>query len=263
MMIYREFMISAFWQIPFINDIFTVADEFTATTDDNEIPSITSTLRNLLTHYNEVLYKIVKKNQSYYYHFGMDHHVENLKWSRDKILNSCESSLRQKVKERLYELADEHQTEMVAFFLMMKEIMASTEVSLRAVVKQLEKLCLKDIDGENVTQVSSWIRGALIYLKNNQALPSDTVYLITQILKTCPSDEFKKFIGTIYTNHRIHISTILVEELLDYAKSEYKSMITIDGTWPSSNQKPGSAFQAEEQTCYNCGKKGHISPNCP
>jgi hypothetical protein len=95
-------------------------------------------------------------------------------WSCEKLLNSCEIPFWQKVQEWLLKLDIEHQTGPVAFFIMMHEIMASTEVNLSAVITQLEKLRLKDVDWKNVSQVGFAAQTSI----SRTAVPSQVMQFI-------------------------------------------------------------------------------------
>ena len=156
-------------------DVFTVVSKFTRNRKGFKTASPKAPTYDLLRQYNEVTLEVVKENSEFYWLKGKKYHIENLKWSKEKILNSCEQDLKLKVIEQLVKLEDRFQTGPVAFVLAMRKIMTSTEVSRRAVIIRLEQLRLKQIDGENVSKVASWIRGATLYLRNNRAEPTDIV----------------------------------------------------------------------------------------
>jgi uncharacterized protein YacL (UPF0231 family) len=174
--------------------------------------------------------------------------------------------LRQKVEERIFKLDDDCRSGPVVFYYMMREIMSSTEKSLRAVKTQLENIKLKDVDGENVSILASWIRGATLYLKNNNSLPSDIFYIIKESLRACSTDQFVKYIDTIYTNHQLKLVTLDPDEFLDLAEAEYKTMLTAK-QWAVFTKKKGSAFMASSNNktikCWKCGQEGHTRANCP
>jgi len=59
----------------------------------------------------------------------------------------------------------------ILFKLMMMRIMFALCEAVRSIKVKLEKLSLKDFDGENVSNLASWIRGATRFHKANDATP--------------------------------------------------------------------------------------------
>ena len=53
--------------------------------------------KNLLTDYKDVSVEDVRASNSYYLRWGADYVVENLQWSEDRILGTCEVTLQEKL----------------------------------------------------------------------------------------------------------------------------------------------------------------------
>jgi hypothetical protein len=73
-----------------MHDMFMIVDEFDLASKDDLVPSKQAKLVDLLTSYNDLDLKTIKRNSAYVCEYGRDCHVENLMWSCEKLLNSCE-----------------------------------------------------------------------------------------------------------------------------------------------------------------------------
>ena len=56
---------------------------------------------DLLTNYKRIEEEEVKMSNQYYSTYGSDYSVENLAWSNNHILNTCEEPLKNKILEGL------------------------------------------------------------------------------------------------------------------------------------------------------------------
>ena len=56
---------------------------------------------DLIKSFKDIDEATIKRSNSYYARYGADCLVENLSWSSDQILNTCDESLRDKVREGL------------------------------------------------------------------------------------------------------------------------------------------------------------------
>ena len=90
---------------------------------------------DLLTQYGDVTLESVKMASAWYEKWGQRYKVENLHWSGDKLLNSYEQELREKIVEYSSALEIQYKTGPVYFKLMMDLILSSTPHSLRTVTK--------------------------------------------------------------------------------------------------------------------------------
>jgi hypothetical protein len=202
----------------------------------------------------------VKKASAFMMERGKFFMVQNLVWSGNKILNSCEKSLRNKLEEMSIGWPVEYRTGPVYFKVMIHLVINSSDQSLRFLNQRLEKLTLKDFQGENVLTLGSFVRGTKALLENCDALPRDMLSLIGQALQTSSTTTFNNLIEQMMNNHRYGVYPLTLDTLLHRAEQAYSEMISL-GKWDGlqTSGKQGSAFV----TCYNCKKEGHISKNCP
>ena len=81
-------------------DVFTIASEYTwnATLNTYE-PASTATKIDLFKDANSTNLEVIKRATAYYSLMGQEYHGENVQWSGQKILNSCDGPLRDKIIE--------------------------------------------------------------------------------------------------------------------------------------------------------------------
>ena len=151
--------------------------------------------------------------------------------------------------------------------LLMGLIVATSEKSLRSLLDKVAKLKLSDFNGEDVNKAVSFLRGAILILKDNNALPTDFNTLLLKTFKQTSCDDFKSFVGLLEHNVELKVTTITVEETLRLFENKYTEMLGRNEWTPKSiTKEQESAFQTAETNktiiCFNCGGIGHGIKNC-
>ena len=120
----------------------------------------------------------VRKSKTYYAMYGEDGSVENLAWSSDRILNTCKEPPRDKIREELVSVSALE----VGGLLVLKKIldinMDVDNCAVRALTQNVQVLPMKGVPGETVETVVSFLKGALMLIRNCATLPTDTIGLI-------------------------------------------------------------------------------------
>ena len=99
----------------------------------------------------------------------------------EKILNSCDATLRDKLIESTRGWSPMHKGGPTYLKLLMGLIVATSKKSLRLLLNKISTLKLTDFNGEDVGRAVSFLRGASLILNDNNALPSDFLHLILNI----------------------------------------------------------------------------------
>ena len=175
--------------------VSSVASKFSYHEPDNTFhPSDDAEKINLFHYFRTLDVETVLKFSDWISKFGDDSDMQDLLWSGNKVLNSCSQLLREKFEESIISLDTHHKTGPVYFKLMMDLILSSTPVSMRAIVRKLEYLTLKESKGESVVTAVSLVRGAVSMMDNNKSIPTDIQEIVFRIMKTSSSEEFNTYV---------------------------------------------------------------------
>jgi hypothetical protein len=243
-----------------MDDVFIIPSKFERQ-EEEDWPATDAKTINLFTAGKNVSDLVVKTASTFMMKRGQEFHVENLLWSGAKLLNSCDDKLRQKIEEQTIGWPVEHATGPVYFKVMIHLILASSAQSLRGLTLQLEKLTIKDIDGENVADYVSFARGAIEQLRNNNALPIDVLTILVDALKVSSTESFNAFVTSMYNNHVQGVKTVTAEDVLRAAEEEYINL-TSGLKWNSGTSKKDQESIFFAGKCHACGLQGHIAANC-
>jgi Zinc knuckle len=250
-------------------DVFTIPSRLVYEEGEGRwVPAQGARQIDLFTSHQDVSLDTIRKTMQFKKLWAEEQWVvDNMIWSGQKILNSCDDKLRQKIEEQLMGIGGrtfEYHTGPYYFKMMMDLVQANSTATIRTLSRNLETLNLKDFDGESVLEYTSIMRGVIEMLNNNDTTPHDAVYLICEALKQCSTPDFVDFIKNTYFAHQSGINPILPEDLLSKAEIEYTEM-SAQSKWEKGIDSKGqdSVFSADSRTCYNCGKVGHLRANCP
>lgn len=221
-------------------------------------PANTCTSVNLLTSYKELDLETVKRAVAWYKQFGQSYHVENCTWSGDLILNSCKEDLRLKIVEACKDFDEAEKGGPTYFFLLMKYIVATSETALRGLTSALNKLRLKDFDGENVLNCVSFVKSAITLLKDNSQLPNDIETTIYEIFGSSSCTDFNNLVGGYKLSKTLKLKTVSIDEILTAIETDYQDKIG-NQKWPAKDTKQESSFLAHQGTTK---KKDYMCDNC-
>ena len=253
---------------------------------------------SLLKNFKGIGEEEVRASNSYYARYGSVYSVENLAWSNDRLLNTCEEPLRNKILEGLVGVDPIELGGPLVLKLMLDIIMDVDDSALRALTQSLQTLRLKDVPGENVCTAVSYLKGALLLLQNCSGLPTDTMGLLNDTMGSADCAEFSGFMNSVYFDHKRKTRVIPHQEYLRLAEAEYRTLYRA-GKWTASKNDPASGFFVDggrgqgqgdggrggrggrgrgeggrgrgggrttnrwsRLSCHNCGKLGHIARNC-
>jgi hypothetical protein len=122
-----------------MDDVFIIPSKFERQ-EEEDWPATDATTINLFTAGKNVSDLVVKTASTFMMKRGQEFHVENLLWSGEKLLNSCDDKLRQKIEEQTIGWLVEHATGPVYFKVMIHLILASSAQSLRGLTATVGKI---------------------------------------------------------------------------------------------------------------------------
>lgn len=249
-------------------DVFTIASIYEG---DGTGPTATAVEIDLFRSVNDTGLDLIKSGSQFFMEYGADFHGENIVWSGEKILNSCDETLRDKLIESTRGWDVTHKGGPTFLKLLMRLIVATSEKSLRSLLDKVAKLKLSDFNGEDVRKAVSFIRGAVLILKDNKALPSDFLILVLRTFRQTTCTNFSTFVGLLEHNVELKMTALSLEDILQLFEKKYTDMLG-RGEWtPKSvtkDQASGFSGHAANYTgsksiiCFNCGGLDHIVSEC-
>jgi len=261
---------------------------------EDDLVAVMVKSRNLSTDFRDVDVDDIKASNRYYSNFGADYVVENFQWSEDRILATCDATLRGKMREGLTGISGLERGGHMVLKMMLEVVMDVEDGSLRSMTEMIKTVRMKDIPGENMGVIASYLKAVIFLLDNCNSLPTDVLELLNDVMTSDDSKVFSEYMQSIYFAHTRTIKEVSPRDYVEYAEKEYRTLYC-DNKWTAVKTDPGSAFYVEEDTkpeggrgrgrgrgggrgrgrgggrennrwdkckCHNCGKLGHISRLC-
>ena len=100
---------------------------------------------NLFTTFQDLTEDNIKQSNRYYAMYGSKETVENLAWSADRMLGTCEEDLRDKVREQQVGVSSLESGGPLTLKLMLNLVMDVDEAALRSLIQNLQLLRMKDV----------------------------------------------------------------------------------------------------------------------
>ena len=198
-----------------------------------------------------------------------------LRGGGEKILNSCDATLRDKLIESTRGWSAMHKGGPTYLKLLMGLIVATSKKSLRSLLNKISSLKLTDFNKEDVGRAVSFLRGASLILNNNDALPSDFLHLILNIFKNTTCQAFQSYVTTIENNVDLGVMNFTADDVLRVFENRYIDMLGRTEWTPKSlseNQNSGfynntggsgkESNKSSQMMCFNCGGIGHGVKSC-
>ena len=156
------------------------------------------------------------------------------------------------------------------------------DAALRSLMEG-QNLRMKDVPGENVGTVVSYLKGALLLLQNCAAIPTDAMGLLNDVMSSADCKDFTDYMKSIYFASKRTNTVGDYMVYLDAAEGEYRTLYR-KGKWTKAaapqesgfvgdsdatggrgrgrNGGPGRGNGASRKKCHNCGKIGHLARAC-
>ena len=147
-----------------------------------------------LTSYSTLELVQVQSWSKYLYEYADQITLENLQLSLLLLLNACDDELQAKINGELSVMANEHKSGPTAFMLIARNIVVTTEKTVRAFTYHLQRLRLNQIQGEDVAKFVAIFKGAANRLEAAGQLPRDTRALAYEGLRYGTVHHFRQIL---------------------------------------------------------------------
>ena len=212
--------------------------------------------------------------------------LENLRLSAFAVRNSMGTNL----LNRVISFVGAEASGPVLFLSAITQVNFMTAGLVRGLCDSIVQKDLKKIVGENVAKMSQQIMTLIRQIQSSGTEPTDLLFLVSKPYTTGTQETFRTFAQQIYaqiiegTFKGDHMNIIVkannfYQNLVqsgDYqpAKSVKKDsdsvlhslMAKMDSKLNELKMNPEGGLKKKTKSgvkCYNCGKEGHIKPDCP
>ena len=160
------------------------------------------------------------------------------------VLNTCKESLKEKVREGLVGVSEMELGGPLVLKKMLSIVMNVDDAALRSLIESLQNLQMKDMLGEVVGTVVSYLKGALLLLQNCAAISTNTIGLLNDVMSLTDCQEFTAYMQSIYFALKRSSTVGGYMEYLDSDESEYRTLYR-KGKWTKAAVGQESAFVGE------------------
>jgi hypothetical protein len=168
---------------------------------------------NLLKHYSSLDLNTVLLSSEYYAKHSLESiDAENMSWTQELILNSCDDELKHYLMSRLSLLPPEQHGGPTVFMLMVEQIVSNNDHLARALINRLNSFTIPMIAGENIENAAAFIKNVCL------KLPPDIADIVYNIMKTCTVDRFKLHMQILESTGSPKLSTYdgVLREAVDF-----------------------------------------------
>ena len=80
---------------------------------------------------------------------------------------------------------------------MLDVVMDVEDSSLRSIIDRIKTVRMKDIPGENVGTIASYLKGVMLLLDNCNSLPTDVLGILNDVMTSADSKVFSEYMQSI------------------------------------------------------------------
>ena len=120
----------------------------------------------------------------------------------DYILNTCKELLRDKVREGLVDISALKMGGLLILKLILNVVMTVEGLALRLIDKSIQRLRMKDITGENVGTLVSYLKGVLLLIENCANMPIYMLGLLNDIMMLATNIKYCIYMMSMYYEYQ-------------------------------------------------------------
>ena len=156
------------------------------------------------------------------------------------MTSACDDELKEKLNGEISVMPLEFRSGPTAFMIIARNIVATTEKTIRAFTYHLQRLKLNTIPGEDVGKFASIFKGAANRLRAAGHLPKDVRTLAYEGLRTGTNFQFRQILEVKWIIQSPEMQTW--DSILDTAQKAYQELLA-ENNWVT-RKKQGSTFSA-------------------
>jgi hypothetical protein len=192
----------------------------------------------------------VEKTSEYLLLKGSIYHVENLRWSFEAIMNSCNQDLRVILKAKMERYNKVGRTGPILYAHLLAQLTSSSPQAVRKVTQNIVDLKMDKFEGESIPMACKSVRACYKWLDMVNKMPVDPETIILNIFESCTVPEFLRYIESLKTHSELTPGLDLtVDYLLSRAEEKYRDLV-LTSKWDISGT--GASFNLS---------RNHGSPN--
>ena len=273
-----------------IADVFTIM----VPKDLSDLGELTTTPSGAVEAYDlfedySKLHKTIVANSNAWYNSWIheDYVRENMSYSYTMLQKNTDESLWNKCLEDYEEFHPIQRGGPLMLFLILKRIQDTSESALETFKKQVRKLKISSIKGEDVDVAVSLIKSTYKILTgastaDRSYVPDDFNQTVVKVFQTTSVRDFNQTFKDLERNvlERADMYSLApewptVSSLVNLATNSYSRM-KVANKWHGTGSGKAAAFAAQtpdrsttssvqrpKRRCFGCGKDTHLLPDCP
>jgi hypothetical protein len=187
----------------------------------------------------------VLKTSDYLLKKGSLYHVENLRWTYEAIMNSCDQDMRIILKSKMEKYEKTRRTGPVLYTHLLEQLTSSSPGAVRKVTQNIVDLKMDKFVGESIPMACKSIRASFKWLEMVRKMPADPDTIVMNIFETCTVPEYLRYLESLKTYAELHASgtNLSVDYILTKSEDKYRDLVLnskwdISGTGATFYQSP-------------------------
>ena len=132
--------------------------------------------------------------------------------------------LRDKVREQLVGVSPMENGGPLMLKPILDIVTNADDAALRSLVQSIQTIRMKDIVGEHVGTVVSYLKGVVMLLQNCTMLLMDLINLLNDLMISAENTDFTSFMKSVYFDHKRKMKVIDSIEYLNLDEVEYHTL---------------------------------------
>lgn len=191
----------------------------------NPLPHNPNVNNNLIKDFHTTTIDEILKTTKFFLSRGSDYHVENLKWSFDSIMNSCNDVLKDILRSKMQKYPVELHTGPVLFYHLVEQLTCSSPEAIRLVTNNLTTLTMNKFEGDSIPLATKFLRAGFKWLTIVNKMIPDPETVTINLFKTSSVSNFTQFLDVLSTNAKLNNILLSYDYVMTHCEEKYKDMV--------------------------------------